>query len=135
MPSRPRHLLAIGLLLWVVLLFAAPGALFPIGHFICHQRPERSFFVGGQQLPVCARCTGLYVGATLAIPFGLAAAAALSSRSNRRILFVAALPTLATWTLEFAGIVPFSNVVRFVCALPLGFAAAWLVFGTITDSR
>jgi len=128
---RPNVLLAIGLLLWVVLLFAVPGVLFPVGHFICHQRPERSFFIGGQQLPVCARCTGLYLGAALAIPFGISAAIAASSRRNRRILLVAALPTLITWTLEFAGIVPFSNVARFVCALPLGFVAAWLIFSVV----
>ncbi len=131
MRLRPNVLLAIGLLLWVVLLFAVPGVLFPVGHFICHQRPERSFFIGGQQLPVCARCTGLYLGAALAIPFGISAAIAASSRRNRRILLVAALPTLITWTLEFAGIVPFSNVARFVCALPLGFVAAWLIFSVV----
>ena len=133
MQPRPKLLLAIGLLIWVVLLFAAPALLFPIGHFICHQRPERSFFIGGQQLPVCARCTGLYLGAALAIPLGLIAAVAASSRSNRRILLVAALPTLITWTLEFAGIMTFSNVVRFVCALPLGFAASVLVLRTVND--
>lgn len=30
---------------------------------ICHQIPERSFFVFGHQLPVCARCAGIYAGA------------------------------------------------------------------------
>jgi uncharacterized membrane protein len=131
----PQVLLAIGLLLWVLLLFAAPGVLFPLGHFICHQRPERSFFIGGRQLLVCARCTGLYLGAALAIPLGLLASIAISSRRNRAVLLLAALPTLVTWTLEFAGLVPFSNIVRFVGALPLGFAAAWMVFGVIADSR
>ena len=131
---RPRVLLAVGLLIWAVLVFAAPGILFPVGQFICHQRPERSFFIGGQQLPVCARCTGLYLGAALAIPFGLAAAVVASTRHNRRIIIVAALPTLITWTLEFAGIMPFSNAVRFACALPLGFTASWLVL-SITDNR
>lgn len=39
-----------------------------IGHFFgCHQMPERSFFVGGYQFPVCARCTGVYFGALLSI--------------------------------------------------------------------
>ena len=28
----------------------------------CHQMPERSFFVGGYQLPLCARCTGIVIG-------------------------------------------------------------------------
>lgn len=32
-------------------------------HFvICHQKPERSFFWKGKQFPVCARCTGIYLG-------------------------------------------------------------------------
>lgn len=28
----------------------------------CHQMPERSFFVKGKQFPVCARCTGVFIG-------------------------------------------------------------------------
>ena len=120
-PPTPVYLLSFGTYL--------------VGSLLCHQRPERSFFIGGRQLPVCARCTGLYLGAALAIPFAVAAVVAVSSRRNRRIFLVAALPTLITWTLEFAGIVPFSNVVRFVCALPLGFVAAWMVFTTVADGR
>lgn len=33
----------------------------------CHQRPERSFFFNGRQVPVCARCLGLLLGAA-AVP-------------------------------------------------------------------
>ena len=29
---------------------------------ICHRIPERSFFIGNHQFPVCARCTGFYIG-------------------------------------------------------------------------
>lgn len=29
--------------------------------YICHRRPERSFFYKGRQFPVCARCTGMYI--------------------------------------------------------------------------
>lgn len=30
--------------------------------FMCHQRPDRSFFYNGKQFPICARCTGILVG-------------------------------------------------------------------------
>lgn len=34
----------------------------------CHQLPERSFFIKGYQMPVCARCTGVIIGYLIAIP-------------------------------------------------------------------
>lgn len=33
----------------------------------CHQMPERSFFLGSYQFPLCARCTGIMLGRMLAI--------------------------------------------------------------------
>jgi uncharacterized membrane protein len=114
-------------------LLLAPGWLFPLGGFICHQRPERSFVFSGRQIPVCARCTGLYAGAAIAAPLALFIASALNSSRARRIALAAALPTAITWTLEFAGVASFSNAMRFVAALPLGFAAAWLVLSVMAD--
>lgn len=34
-----------------------------LGSYICHQKPERSFKIGGRYFPVCSRCTGIYLGA------------------------------------------------------------------------
>jgi uncharacterized membrane protein len=34
---------------------------------MCHQRPDRSFFIRGKQMPLCARCTGIAVGYILGI--------------------------------------------------------------------
>src|SRR5437867_4112806 len=42
----------------VVYLFAFGTYL--VGSLLCHQRPERSFFLWGSQMPVCARCMGIY---------------------------------------------------------------------------
>ncbi|MEM1557518.1 MAG: DUF2085 domain-containing protein [Thermoproteota archaeon] len=33
-----------------------------IGSLVCHQRPDRTLWIGGNYLPVCARCTGAYLG-------------------------------------------------------------------------
>lgn len=38
-----------------------------VGYAICHQIPERSFFMDGRQLPLCARCTGTFLGAILGL--------------------------------------------------------------------
>ena len=36
-----------------------------IGYSICHQIPDRSFTLGGRRLPLCARCTGTYLGVAI----------------------------------------------------------------------
>lgn len=33
----------------------------------CHQRADRSFFIGRWQMPVCARCTGVLAGHILGL--------------------------------------------------------------------
>ena len=46
-------------------------ALFGIGSHLCHQKPERSFFVRGHQFPFCARCSGIIFGVLIGIPFSI----------------------------------------------------------------
>jgi len=120
---------------------SATGAacVYVTGSFVCHQRPERSFQLGGRQMPVCARCAGLYAAAAVAAPLALflvsasafrfGAASAMPAVRARWIAFTAALPTIVTWLAEYVGSVRVSNTTRFVAALPLGFAVAWLVLG------
>ncbi len=57
---------------------------------VCHQLPERSFFVGGSQVCYCHRCTALYSTiAGVGLLFGLVRwRAALSSR----LLLLASVP-------------------------------------------
>ena len=38
-----------------------------LGKCMCHRRPDRSFFFKGHQFPVCARCTGVFVGQIVAM--------------------------------------------------------------------
>ncbi len=37
------------------------------GSAVCHQWPAHSYFIAGVELPLCARCTGMYLGALLTI--------------------------------------------------------------------
>lgn len=38
-----------------------------IGYAFCHRITERSFVINGRQLPLCARCTGMYLGVALTL--------------------------------------------------------------------
>lgn len=40
-----------------------------IGYAVCHRISERSFHIGDYQLPLCARCSGMYLGAMLGFAF------------------------------------------------------------------
>jgi len=40
-----------------------------VGYAVCHRIGERSFHVGGRQLPLCARCTGEFNAAAIALIF------------------------------------------------------------------
>lgn len=51
---------------------APPGILGKadaIGYAVCHRLEARSFHVDGRQLPLCARCSGMYLGAVLGLAF------------------------------------------------------------------
>src|SRR5438477_581706 len=80
-----------------------------------HQIAERSFALWGKQMPVCARCTGLYIGgavAALASALRVRRDSGIGTRDStnpeprttnpgitlhtRSVLFLAALPTVAT---------------------------------------
>jgi len=43
--------------------------LMAVGSAVCHQDPAHSFLVYGRQMPLCARCTGMYLGALLSLAF------------------------------------------------------------------
>jgi uncharacterized membrane protein len=45
------------------------GKFDAIGYSVCHRIGERSFHIGTYQLPLCARCSGMYLGAITALVF------------------------------------------------------------------
>src|SRR5688572_14210413 len=47
----------------------ALGKLDAIGYAVCHRIDERSFHIDDRQLPLCARCTGEFYAAGVALLF------------------------------------------------------------------
>lgn len=148
---RPLSLATLALVttLWSAAIVAAPAGETPrlsaltyaAGAMVCHQRPERSFHRGAAQYPVCARCFGLYTGAVA----GVAAWALIAgvrpvartralhtTRNFRRVLILAAVPTIVTVATAAAGWWDASGVTRAVLAFPLGAAIAAVVTAAAT---
>jgi len=145
--ERAGSAIAMGLLAFAVIWAAAlpwaawriaspsPGAgrslaamIYVAGASICHQRPERSFKLAGVTWPVCGRCSGLYLSAGVMALLGLAirirSLPAPASNAWRVTLVLAAVPTLGSWAIERLGLVNPGNLVRAICAIPLGAAVA-----------
>ncbi len=108
--------------------------VYAVGGVVCHQMPERSFFIDGHQLPVCARCTGLYLSAALGLSgwFALKIAwrgrpIAVSPRVALAALLVGAAPTVLSFAAGVLGIADGTNVWRTVLAIPLGASAGAIV--------
>ena len=144
MERRVALFLTAAAVLWAAAIFSAPivhahhlgglfpdlGGLFPdairmIGALVCHQRVDRSFILAGESMPVCARCTGIYLSGALG---ALAAWLTVPSmpRQTRALILAAAMPTIATLAVEWTGLVQPGNVVRVLAALPVGAACGWI---------
>lgn len=115
------------------------SVVFSVGAVICHQLPERSFFWAGHQLPVCARCTGLYVSAAVGLVAWIAIKLArswrpvnLPPRTALRALAIAALPTAVTYATGVSGLWDGSNLARALLAIPLGASAGAIVAAVFT---
>jgi uncharacterized membrane protein len=102
--------------------------------FVCHQIPERSFFIAEHQFAVCARCTGLYAGFTLAaLVYPLVRSLRQIEAPPRKWLFMAAAPLAIDFTLGFLGIWENTHFSRFTTGTLLGAVAVFYVMPGLMD--
>jgi uncharacterized membrane protein len=110
-----------------------------IGYAVCHRIDLRSFHLGVRALPLCARCTGMHLGAMLALVY-------LAARGRGRAGFYPTWPVLGSFALfalaftvdglnsylHFFPAAPHlyapSNVLRLVTGLLLGIAMGTVVY-------
>ena len=116
----------------VAFVYAAGGVL-------CHQLPERSFFIAERQLPVCARCTGLYLSGAIGVLGWIVVKSArgwremtVLPRAALVIVAAAAMPTAISYVTGVSGLWDGSNLTRALLAVPLGVAAGAVVAAVAT---
>ncbi len=134
-----------GALVFVSLIIAAPllaagghsTAALNIYHafsFLCHQLPDRSFFLDGHKLAVCSRCSGLYFGATLTLlVYPLLRSLRVAHAPHRKWLFAAAIPLLIDFFLTFLGIWENTHTTRFVTGFILSSVMVFFVMPGVVE--
>ncbi len=92
--------------------------------YLCHQKPERSFFYKQKQFPVCSRCTGIVIGAVIGF--------IIASITAPNFLFILGfLPLIVDGTTQYFGLRTSNNTLRFITGLLCGFSLPFVVFETV----
>lgn len=107
-PAPPRRrdwlLAGIALLIIVAVVLAAPGGLLDkadqVGYAVCHQIEVRSFFIGDRAMPLCARCTGQYLGAFFGLLVFLAVRRGRASLFPPTTILIILVLFFLTWAFD-----------------------------------
>ena len=103
-------------------------AVYTAGDVLCHQIESRSFTLNGNQLPVCARDTGLLVG----VSFGMAIAVIGRLRPSAPVIAVLFLPMVVDGTLQLLTSYESNNTLRALTGIMAGLALA-LFMATVSE--
>jgi uncharacterized membrane protein len=99
---------------------------------LCHGIAERCLTVWGAVMPICARCTALYLGllAGLLVFWMLPRT---RETTARRVMFAAALPMAIDGLSQATGLRTSTNELRIITGLLAGSAFGWWVLTAIED--
>jgi uncharacterized membrane protein len=81
------------ILLGTWLAYTPPGLLGKadaVGYAVCHRIEDRSFMLGERQLPMCARCSGMYLGAFVALAYQFSLGR-LGGMPSKKVMFFLAI--------------------------------------------
>jgi uncharacterized membrane protein len=97
-------LAVVALAIIVALFIAAPGSLLDkadrAAYAVCHRIAERSFVIAGRPLPLCARCSGTYLGALAGLVVLTARGRGRAGRLPTRGFLVVLAGFLALWAFD-----------------------------------
>lgn len=144
-PLMVWAVVAAGALLVTMLIVGAPLAkangfsalsftIYQAFSYVCHQLPDRSFFLAGYPLTVCARCTGVYFGfAAAVLSYPLITSLKRTQAPERKWLFIAAVPLVIDFGLGLVGVWENTHWSRFLTAALLGIVSVFYVIPTLVD--
>jgi uncharacterized membrane protein len=115
---------------WSLLMF--------LGSTLCHQLPERSYFFGSLQMPLCARCIGIHFGFLLSTAFLWTGSrrftSGIPSLKHMGVLGVVMAFFLLDSTLSYGGISTSDNLRRTLSGLSLGVTFPFFVIPLLNST-
>lgn len=115
-------------------LISVSSPLYTFFSYICHQIPERSFYIAGEQFGVCSRCFGVYFGMVLGFAIYPLWRPIDEIEPLRRFwLFLSLIPIGIDWSLTIFGIWENTQASRFITGLILGVACATYIVPAIVE--
>ena len=119
-----------GLVPWIASLLNPPALLRFLFRATCHQLPERSLFLAGEQMLVCSCCAGVYAGVFLG---SLLPVPKRWFRAARPLLVASFLVVGLDVALQDLGLHPVWHSVRLLTGAQLGWVIAALLSRALID--
>jgi uncharacterized membrane protein len=148
-PERPKRAFVprtfavlIAIIVFVTWLLYTPDGLLgkadAVGYALCHRIDLRSFQLGTRQMPLCARCTGMYLGVLIGLGFYITRRTK-AGRYPDKAVSAALICFAAIWAVDglnsylqllpmASGVYHPSNMLRLITGTLVGISLATLVY-------
>jgi len=115
---------------------SAASPIYTFYSFICHQIPERSLHIFGDQLAVCSRCFGVYCGLLLGLlTYPLWRSVDNIEPFSRIWLILSLVPIGVDWSLTIFGIWENTHLSRFITGAILGIACGIYILPAVVEIK
>ncbi|HEC82239.1 MAG TPA: DUF2085 domain-containing protein [Thermoplasmatales archaeon] len=108
--------------------------VYEAGDLLCHQKSERSFFINGNQMPFCSRCTAIWFGLVVGLGVMVFYRMRLSGRFVLGVL-LGLVPIGVDGFGQLFGLWDSTNLVRVLTGLPAGFVCGVAVGVIVYENR
>jgi len=107
------------------------NSIYGCGDSLCHQISDRSFFINGNQMPFCARCTAIWLGLTIGLGFMIFYKIELDEKFLI-IIFLSLVPVGIDGVGQLLGFWESNNITRVITGGILGIVFGFAI-GIIID--
>jgi uncharacterized membrane protein len=105
--------------------------IYSCGDRLCHQKADRSFFVNGNEMPFCTRCTAIWLGLAIGLGFMIFYKINLDEKFII-LIFIGLFPIGIDGFGQLFGFWESNNIIRVITGVLTGFICG-LAIGIIID--